>query len=239
VNVSAQAEGELQPARRGSDGPGIWGHFFQLGGIVVLRSLARFMYSAKIMRAGPLPPPPFVLACNHRSFLDPPLVGMCAREPVSYFARANLWRVPVVALMLRVMHSIPVEREHPGMSSMKGAVDRLRNGISVLVFPEGTRTRNGRLGVLRDGPALFARRAGVAVIPVYVHRTEQAWPRGRLLPRLGGCRVEIRFGRPLTPPAGLEARAQDRWVTERLRLWMQRLEQRLQARDQRRKARRC
>lgn len=188
-------------------------------GVLVLRPLVVFLYRCRIHRAGPMPAAPVLLAANHRSFLDPPLVGVWFRDPISYFARDSLWRVLPIRLLLDCMHGIPVERENPGLSSMKGAIENLSRGISVLVFPEGTRTRNGRIGRLREGPALFARRAGVAVVPIYLHRSEAAWPRGALLPRAGGARIAVYIGRPLRAPAGLPMRAQDAWLTRRLQAW--------------------
>lgn len=149
---------------------------------------------------------------------------MWLRQPIAYFARASLWKVPPIRLVLNIMQGIPVDRDSPGASSMKGAIDRLKQGVSVLVFPEGTRTRTGRVGKLRDGPALFARRAGVPIVPVYLHRFEAAWPRGALLPRLGGTRIAVRFGAPIQPPANLTSKEADAWVMRRLTAWMQRSE---------------
>jgi 1-acyl-sn-glycerol-3-phosphate acyltransferase len=200
--------------------------FLQALAALVLRLPIRLTFRARV-RLARLPPPPVVLAANHRSYFDPPFVGMWLREPIAYFARANLWDVAFFRFMLEVMQGIPVQRDNPGVSSMKGAVERLRQGVSVLAFPEGTRTRDGRLGTLRDGPALFARRAGVPVVPVYIHRSERVWPRGAILPRLWGGRVEIRFGRAIVAPPGLEPRLADRVVTEALRRWMERQERAL------------
>jgi 1-acyl-sn-glycerol-3-phosphate acyltransferase len=194
---------------------------------VALQPLARFLYRLRVRRCRHLPEGPCILASNHRSFADPMLVGMFHHYPIAYFARASLWHNPVIAFFLRVMYGIPVDREHPGLSSSRGAVERLRQGISVLVFPEGTRTRDGRLSPMRDGPALFARRANVPVVPIYLHRSERIWPRSSFLPRLCGTGVEIRFGRPLIPPPGLETREQDAWVTRRLQAWMELQERRL------------
>jgi len=188
-------------------------------GHLLLRPLTRLVWNARVFQAAPLPTP-CVFASNHRSFFDPVLVGMCSRDPIAYFARANLWRLPVVGMLLRIMRSIPVERENPGLSSMRGAVERLRAGISVLVFPEGTRTRNGRLGRLREGPALFARRAGVPLVPVYLYRTEAAWPLGWPLPLACRGRIEVRIGSPLSPPADLPVREQDAWMLRQLEEWM-------------------
>lgn len=195
-------------------------HLIQAVGILILRWWVRLCFRARVRRARGMPVHPCVLACNHRSFADPPLVAMWSSSPISFFARSSLWRIPGIRQMLNTFYGIPVERENPGISSMKGAVDRLRRGVSVLVFPEGTRTKSGRVGRLRDGPALFARRAGVPLVPVYVHRSEAIWPRGAFMPRLCGPRIEVRIGSPITAPSGLEPREADAWVTRRLHAWM-------------------
>ncbi len=202
----------------------------QLWGILFLRTWVRLCFRTRVRRAGPRLPAPCVFACNHRSFADPPLVAMWSAEPVAFFARSNLWRIPVIRQLLDLFYGIPVERDNPGLSSMKGAVERLRAGISVLVFPEGTRTRTGRLGRLRYGPALFARRSRVPLVPVYVHRSECIWPRWSPVPLPWGDRVEVRFGRPIAAPPGLDPRTADAWVTDRLQEWMERQEQQLNGR---------
>ena len=203
----------------------------QTVGGFILRMAARFLYRCRITYDRPLPPPPVLFAANHRSFLDPPAVGMCLRDPIAYFARSSLWKIPPIRFMLNLMKGIPVDRDSPGASSMRGAVERLRQGISVLVFPEGTRTRTGRLGRMREGPALFARRAGVPVVPVYLFRSDAAWPRGALLPRLGGSRIAIRFGPAISAPASVPARERDAWVTARVEAWLRAAERRAYARS--------
>jgi 1-acyl-sn-glycerol-3-phosphate acyltransferase len=187
----------------------------------------RVGYRVTVRRARTRPWGPVLYAANHRSFLDPPMVGMWSPVPVAYFARASLWRNPLFRFMLDTFSGIPVERENPGISSMKGAIERLRAGIPVLVFPEGTRTRDGRIGRLKDGPALFARRAQVPLVPVYVHRTERCWGRESILPHAVGPRLEVRFGSPLVAPAGLPPREQDAWLSSRLEAWLRRQEREL------------
>ena len=196
----------------------------QMLGILALRPWIRLCFRARVRSAVRTMPDPCVFAANHRSFFDPPFVGMWRPRPLSYFARASLWQVGPIRFMLDLMYGIPVEREHAGLSSMKGAVLRLRQGISVLVFPEGTRTRTGELGQLREGPALFARpcrRTGGAG----VHPPQRGGVATRIGPaRLCGPPIEIRFGSPLLPPAGLDPRRQDAWVMRRLERWMRRQE---------------
>jgi 1-acyl-sn-glycerol-3-phosphate acyltransferase len=189
-------------------------------GHLLLRPLTTFFYRVRVRRSHAPVSAPCIYACNHRSFLDPPLVGMCQQRPISYFARASLWQNHFVAFFLRIMYGIPIDRDNPGLSSMKGAIEKLRAGISVLVFPEGTRTKDGRLQEFRDGPALFARRAGVPIVPVYLHRSERALPRSSSLPRPFASGVQVLIGSPITAPKGLEARAQDAWISRRLWLWM-------------------
>ncbi len=194
-------------------------HFFL--GFCFLHPWLRFGLRGRIKRSRNVPTGPVVLACNHRSYFDPPFVGMCFTGPIAYFARSNLWDYPVIAWFLRVMYGIPVDRDNPGLSSMKGAVERLKGGISILVFPEGTRTKNGRLSRLRDGPALFARRAHVPVVPVYLHRSEAVWPRGHKLPVFITKNVEVRLGAPIIAPTHLSSKEQDAWVSHRLAAWME------------------
>jgi|GEM_PF-2207177 1-acyl-sn-glycerol-3-phosphate acyltransferase len=196
-------------------------------GHILLRPLTTFFYRVRVRRSHAPVTSPFVLACNHRSFLDPPMVGMCQLRPISYFARASLWKNHFVAFFLQIMYGIPIDRDAPGLTSMKGAIDKLRQGISVLVFPEGTRTKDGRLQEFRDGPALFARRANVPIVPVYMHRTERALPRSSSMPRPFASRLEVRIGSPIIAPADLDPRAKDAWISRRLYLWMLFQERRL------------
>jgi len=201
--------------------------FVQAFGSFILHAWLGWGFRIRIRRQRAITDDPVVYACNHRSFADPPVVGMCSRRPISYFARESLWRVPIIREALLIMQGIPVDRVNPGMSSMKGAIARLRGGTSVLIFPEGTRTRSGRLGPLLTGPAMIARRAGVPVVPIYVHRTEACWPIGSLVPRLCGPRVQVRFGPALRPEPGLDPRQQDELTTRRLSVWMHQQEREL------------
>jgi 1-acyl-sn-glycerol-3-phosphate acyltransferase len=194
--------------------------FLRLGSAFFLRCRVRRARSFPRGRA-------YVLACNHRSFADPPLVGMAQYAPVAYFARSSLWKSRFVSFFLGLMYGIPVERDNPMLSSMKGAVARLKQGIPILVFPEGTRTSTGRLGKLREGPVLFARRAGVPIVPVYIYRSDRLIPRSAVVPDLTARDLEIRFGSPIEPPPGMPVKEADRWMRYRLEAWMRLQERKL------------
>ena len=189
-------------------------------GQLIFRNIVQYVCRMRCRFTEPLPPGGFIIAANHRSFADPPVVGLWFDRPISYFARANLWRLPVIGFALRVFGGLPVERSAPQLAIMKQTVAWLRDGRRILMFPEGTRTRSGRLGELRDGVALFARRAGAPIVPVYLFRSERIWPLGWLVPTFGAVRAEIRFGPVLVAPAELSSREQDAWIMTRLRAWM-------------------
>ena len=152
----------------------------------------------------------FLVASNHRSFIDPPLIGTFFRYSVTYFARANLWKYPIIGTCLRIFSGIPVDRARPSMETMKKAVSVLGSGVRVLVFPEGTRSKDGFMP-LRQGSAMFARRAGVKVLPLYVRGAADIWPRGRLLPRLYG-KVHIRVGEPIAVDTTIGKKLMPCWL---------------------------
>ena len=188
--------------------------------VLLVRPVLRFLYGMRVRVAPYAFCGPAVYACNHRSFFDPILASAFHRRPVSFFARSSLWRVPVAGQFLRTFKALPIDRSEPQLAVMKRMVAHLRNGFSVLIFPEGTRTRTGWLGPLRQGPALFARRAGVPLVPIYLVNTDASWPRSRILPRVVGPPMVAIYGPALRPPQDLPRRLQERWLTLALERWM-------------------
>lgn len=197
-------------------------------GCLFLRPMLTFFCRLRVRRAAGLPRgQAYVLASNHRSFLDPPLAGILQYAPVAYFARSSLWNSAFPRFFLNIVYGIPVERENPTLSSIRGAVEHLRAGVPVLVFPEGTRTQNGRLQALREGPVVFARRAKVPIVPIYLYKTDVFMPRGKTIPNLVFKDMEVRIGRPIDAIPGLDEKAQARVMLKRLQWWMERQEREL------------
>jgi 1-acyl-sn-glycerol-3-phosphate acyltransferase len=159
--------------------------------------------------------PPFILAANHSSHMDTPalLLALPARlrrrmlviAAADYFYKNRL----VGGLVSLALGTVPLERQRPGSDSM-GTIERLLGeGWAVLAFPEGSRTRDGRLHRGKTGIARLAVATRVPVVPAGIQGTYQALPHDRKLPR--PARVEVRFGKPLRSDRYLE-RPVDRFV---------------------------
>jgi len=136
-----------------------------------------------------------ILASNHASFLDPPLVGAGLRRGINYLARENLFRFPVVGWVLRQWQVVPVDREGGGAAGLRAILDRLLAGGAIILFPEGTRTRDGKLQPARSGIGLTVIKSTAPVVPVRVFGTFEAYGRHLRLPR--PRRVAVKYGQPM------------------------------------------
>jgi len=141
----------------------------------------------------------FLLASNHASFLDPPLVGCFLPRPVCSFARKNLWEVRGLDWILNHLKCIPVDRDGDGdVGAFKRVFAALQAGEGVQIFPEGTRTKDGNLQPARRGIGLLAGKRGVVVVPARVFGTYETLNRRLWLPR-PFYRIGVTYGRALTP----------------------------------------
>src|SRR3954462_1119549 len=138
---------------------------------------------------------PVILASNHASILDPPLIGSGIRRGINYLARESLFRFPVVGWVLRNWNSVPVDRDGGGAAGLRAILDRLLDGGAIILFPEGTRTRDGKLQPARSGIGLTVIKSTAAVVPVRVFGTYEAYGRNHKIPRPHG--VAVKYGRPM------------------------------------------
>ena len=130
-----------------------------------------------------------ILASNHVSFWDPPLVGSAAVRGPYFLAKEELFRVPLLGPLIRAYHAIPIRRGVADLSGMSRAIELLKAGECLLMFPEGTRARDGEFRPARPGVGMLAVNADVSVLPCYVagsNRPQRWWWRG--------TRVRIVFG---------------------------------------------
>jgi len=138
---------------------------------------------------------PAILACNHASFLDPPLVGAGVHRAIHYLARENLFRFPVLGWVLRHWQVVPVDREGGGAKGLKAILDDLLHGGAIILFPEGTRTRDGNLQPARPGIGLTVIKSTAPVIPVRVFGTFRTYGRHMKIPLPRP--VAVKYGRPM------------------------------------------
>ncbi len=165
---------------------------------VLTRMFAVSVFGFRVRFAESLPKQGGLLVLSsHQSHLDPLLLGLSCHRRLSSMARSSLYRFKPFAAIITALDAIPIDRESSTVAAMKGVINRLRDGAAVVIFPEGTRTADGKLGELKGGFVLLAKRAGVPIVPVAIVGAWECWPRTRLFPRPG--RIRLEFGRLLQP----------------------------------------
>lgn len=160
------------------------------------RGLYRFYFGWRVYNAERVPlQGPVILASNHASFIDPPLVGAGIKRGINYLARESLFRFPVLGWVLHRWQAVPVDREGGGAKGLKAILDRLLAGGAIILFPEGTRSRDGKLQPARSGIGLTVIKSAAPVVPVRVFGTYEAYGRHLRFPR--PRRVTVKYGRAM------------------------------------------
>lgn len=134
---------------------------------------------------------PVLVASNHQSFLDPPLVGNLYNDEMYFLARKTLF-VGFGKWLYKQWNAIPVDQDRPDMASLKTMVKLLHQGEKVLVFPEGERSETGSLGTAQPGIGLIVAKAGIKVQPVRIRGAMEALPRGS--GRIKFARIVVTIG---------------------------------------------
>jgi 1-acyl-sn-glycerol-3-phosphate acyltransferase len=163
---------------------------------VVMRTLwrTRVTGTENVPRSGPL-----IVACNHRSYLDPPGMGCFCPRRISYMAKKELFEIPILGALIRAVGAYPVDRQGSARSAVKRSLEVLREGGTVGIFPEGTRNLDGSVQP-QTGVALLASLAGAAVVPAHIDGSDRA---------LQFSQIKVAFGAPLVLPAGRKATHDD------------------------------
>ncbi len=133
-----------------------------------------------------------ILAANHQSNWDPPLLATFIDRPVSYMAKQELFEIPVFGAAIRACHAFPVKRGAADRGAIKAALQVLKLGKCLGVFPEGTRSRDGKLHKAEAGVALLAAMSKAPVLPAAILGTHQIFSAGKFFPKL-----RVVYGKPM------------------------------------------
>lgn len=177
-----------------------------LGGRTVCRAISRISVEGEIAQIplhGPL-----IIAANHASNLDVPVLGswLIPRlgRRIHWLGKKEVFDWPIVGWLATRGGVHPVDRGAADVEAFRLAQRILDAGQVLFVFPEGTRSPDGALQVARDGVALLALRTGAAILPIGIGGSDRVWPKGQRLPHPGG-HVTVRIGRPFRPADELPA----------------------------------
>ncbi len=147
-----------------------------------------------------IPEKPYIVAANHASLIDPPLVGVaCEKDDVDFMAKEELFNAPIIGLWTRLVGCIKVRRGANSVKSLKEALRRVNAGRVVSVFPEGTRSNDGSLQEAKRGVGFLIVRAKVPVVPIYIQNSALAMPKGKGIKP--GVAINVFVGKPILPDA--------------------------------------
>lgn len=153
----------------------------------------KLLFRARVIGKENLPAEgPVILAANHLSNWDPPFLACFISRHVHYMAKTELFENPVFSAMIRSCHAFPVKRGAADRGAIKMAMQVLKGGSVLGVFPEGTRSRTGEMGKAEAGVALFASMSNAPVVPAAIIGTNEMFSKGKTFPQLS-----VIYGEPL------------------------------------------
>jgi len=155
-------------------------------------SMARLLFSFKVYGRDKIPNTGgCILAMNHESYLDPPLAGMCCRRAIYFLARKTLLEWPILGPIFPKVNVVPVDQERADMSALKTVIKLVKNGACTIVFPEGERTLDGKMGAAQPGLGLVIAKTLAPVVPMRIFGAYEAFPLGGKRLRLVPIRIVV------------------------------------------------
>ncbi len=147
------------------------------------------------------PNQPYIFMANHVSNIDPPVMVPLIGRRVFILVKKELFRIPVLGYAMRKAQFIAVDRQNrdAAIESVKKAIEVLRSGMSMMAYPEGTRSRDGKLLPFKKGPFHLAIDSGIPVVPVTIVGAHEVWPKGHF--KITPGKITIVFHPPMDPQA--------------------------------------
>jgi 1-acyl-sn-glycerol-3-phosphate acyltransferase len=137
-----------------------------------------------------------LLVANHQSNLDPVLVAVRLRRPVSFMAKSELFENRWLNWLIRALHAFPVRQNHGDLGAVRQCIQRLGEGYALNIYPEGTRSEDGQIAPLQKGVALILRKSDVPVVPVAIDGSFDAWPYNKKMFRPRP--IQVMYGKPMS-----------------------------------------
>lgn len=158
----------------------------------------------------------YIYISNHASAFDIPAVVVGIPDDIRFVLKKELTRIPIWGWALKFGHYIVIDRRRArdAMKSLDEAAERMRSGASVILFAEGTRTRDGKLQPFKRGAFTLAVKAGIPVVPVTINNTFRILPKGSL--RVNPADIELVFGKPI-PTSSIDGRDGEQQLIEQVR----------------------
>jgi 1-acyl-sn-glycerol-3-phosphate acyltransferase len=196
--------------------PGAAGAVLRAAGYPLVAAMTRVLFDLEIEGARFVPREgAALLVCNHQGYLDPLFLQISTSRTVHYLMTSDFYDLPAARPLFRLLDAIRVPAGGLPKDALEGALEVLRSGGLVGVFPEGRLSRDGTIGRIRPGAAFLAARSGVPVVPARIRGSIRVLPKGCWLPRQAG--VRIRMGPPRTlSPSRREAAREIREAWEHL-----------------------
>jgi 1-acyl-sn-glycerol-3-phosphate acyltransferase len=170
-----------------------WKALQQIGRLLAISLYNIRVYGRKnIPKSGGL-----LLASNHASYLDPIVIAIAIDREINFVARSSLFKNPLFSGLITLLNAFPIERDSPDLRAIREIIDRLSRDCAIVLFPEGTRTKNGMIGRMKAGVQTIARKSGVPIVPVLIEGTYKIWSRWDSLPKIIG-KIKVYFGKPLS-----------------------------------------
>jgi 1-acyl-sn-glycerol-3-phosphate acyltransferase len=159
----------------------------------------------------------YIFMCNHVSNLDPPVVIPLMPRRTSVLVKHELFRVPILGRAMRIAKLVPVDRRNreSAIASLRTAAEVVRSGINMTIWPEGTRSHDGRLLPFKKGPFYLAMESGMPIVPITIVGTREIWPKGEFAIHPGTATVI--FHDPIDPTTYPDQESLMNAVRERIR----------------------
>lgn len=186
----------------------------------MIYSMARLFFKVcfrlKIYGLEHFRPGPGIIASNHASHYDPPVLSISCPEEVHFLAKESLFEIPLLGRLIRILNAHPVSRSATDASTFRDLVRLLREGKKVILFPEGGRSIDGELKPIERGLSFIVAKGRCPLFPAYIQGTFPAWPSTKKIPKLFG-KICVVFGTPIewSEFEGLDKREAERQLTER------------------------